>query len=286
MNTNRDLLKRLLHLYPVTTVRDKFNVSGSADEVVEEITGNKTAAAIKSFAIEHLLLTKQNVYLFTLNRTFRTNQIGTDFPYSIEGARTHQGETQYLLLPKITYAVYLSDPTDKQEITFVQPVLMRFSGTRMIIHFTKLKKDVKSYFPMDRQPKLASADNDEEQTLSDIIAYLSDYYTVAATDINAGVKHLWDIDDIDCNKIQQRNPHSVRVETMDEQMTFKEKYHQEYQKIILTPLGKSIWKYLKDDDYFCPTFTLDPTLGQIGFSRFPSDVNQVENVINKILANN
>lgn len=48
MNTNRDLLKRLLHLYPLQTIKKTYNLTGNFDDVIENITGSRTGGAITS----------------------------------------------------------------------------------------------------------------------------------------------------------------------------------------------------------------------------------------------
>lgn len=69
-------------------------------------------------------------------------------------------------------------------------------------------------------------------------------------------------------------------------MTFKDKYPEIYEKIILTPIGSAIWAYLLKDDYLCEGFTADLSKGFLSITKFPKLPNQVNNVITKILANN
>lgn len=285
-NNARDLKKRLLHLFPIKSIKDHYNLTGSFEDIVETLS-NKPSADLYKFAHAHSILTRQNIYLYTLDSNFSPKTIGNNFPYNIEITQTVNGEHHYCCFPKTTFSVYLSFPvTSKVELSFLQPVIIKCSGKNLIIHFTKLEKSLGSYFPNDPEAKKASVQMDQHEILINILDYFGQDYTVSSNDFNKGIKHLWDIDDIDCFKIQSSNPHSVRVETMNGELTFKEKYPAEYKDIILKPLGPSQWKYLRNDDYLCEGFTADPNSGNISITRFPKTVNQVINVIDKILTNN
>ena len=97
---------------------------------------------------------------------------------------------------------------------------------------------------------------------------------------------LWDNDHIDCRKVQWRRTSSVAMETMDEDLTFKEQYPIEYPKLITQPLSKALFKHLKEDEYLCDVFEADASKGLINIPRFPKDEKQVENVVTEILTNN
>jgi hypothetical protein len=285
MTTDRQLIKRLLKLYPIKITKDHFQITGNQDDVLEAVS-EKSAKQIKEFTFIHHSNTKQNIYLFNLVRKFSRDRMPDGFPFTIEKEDVVNGEYSFLCLPKVTYSVYLSNPTTKEDIDFLQPVIIRVKGTSLIVQYTKLKKDFHAYFSPDREPKKAKEINGESDTLAKLSTYFDENYGLEINDINAGVKHLWHKDLIDCFKIHRHNPWSVAVETMDGTLTFKEKYPDEYLKIILKPIGISIWKYLKDDDYFCEGLTIDPTEGFIGITSSPKLPNQVNNVINTIIDHN
>ncbi|HMU10510.1 MAG TPA: hypothetical protein PKC54_10915 [Ferruginibacter sp.] len=286
MNTARDLLGRLLSLFPVKLLKSEFLETGNAEDVIDAITGNKTQKAIKDFVYANHDFTRQNIYLFTLNNNFNRGALPAKFPFPTEKDAAVNGEHIFFCLPQTTFSVYLSNPTDKEDLLFYQPVIIRVKNKHLIIQYTKLEKNVNAHYLPAREAKKASEDNSEEQTLAQILTFFEHAYTVTPNDINKGIKHLWHIDDLDCHKISWRNPHSISTETMDGTLTFKQKYPAEYKKIILTPISGSIWKYLLNDDYLCEGFTSDLTAGHISITRFPKLPNQVNNVITKILANN
>lgn len=284
-NSVRDLKKRLLHLFPVKTLKETFEQAGNAADVIEIISA-KNLTDLVDFATSNYTITRQNIHLFDLDANFTRGSIGADFPLTIEKETLSRGTYTFCCLPKTTFSVYLSDPMDKEDLVFYQPVFIICNRTSLRIHFTKLEKNVNAYYPDDRQAKRAGVSNAHEAILRSILQYFAAHYTVTITDFNKGLKAIWAGDDIDCHKIQSQNTHSVRLETMNGEMTYKEKYPAEYAKVILTSLDSAQWKYLKDDEYLCEGFTADPSAGTISITKFPKNNNQVSNVISKILAGN
>lgn len=286
MNTGRDLMKRLLHLLPVQTIKSEYNLVGNAEDVIDVVIGSQTQTSIKNFIFNNYALTRQNIYIYDLSRNFSKQVFNSSiFPFSVENPRTVQGEFVFHCLPKTQFNVYLSNPIASEELHFFHPVTVRIANRRLIIHFTKLVKNVSHYFAGNRMAKKANQINTEEDILRLILEFFANY-TPTSTDINRGVKYLWDIDDVDSYRIQWRKSFSSATEVMDGTMTFKEKYPPEYQQIVQSPLVKTVFKYLLDDDYLCKQFTTDPENGQISINQFSDNLNQVNNVVSKILANN
>lgn len=286
MTNNRDLIKRLLRLFPTNILKSYFNLKGNNDEIIEIISGNSNAASIIDFAFQNQAFTRQNIYLFEFDSAFDHAIINSSFPLKVEKEYQVSNEYIYFCLPETEYSVYLSNPTEKVNISFLQPITIHIKNKSLIAICTKLEKNIQTYFPDIREAKKASVRNDEEVTIKNLIEFFKLHYNVTSTDFNKGIKAMWHVDDIDCHKIQWRNPHSITNETMDGTMTFKNKYPNEYSKIILTPISKSIWKYLLPNEYLCEGFSADPTNGQLSITKSPKTPNQVQNVITKILANN
>src|SRR5690242_14960304 len=92
MNSNRDLLKRLLHLFPIKVVKEYFGKTGNAEDVIDEISVDQTGPAIKTFSRTNYLYTKQNIYLFKLNRNFTRDSMAEDFPYPLEAEAVNGNE--------------------------------------------------------------------------------------------------------------------------------------------------------------------------------------------------
>ena len=209
-----------------------------------------------------------------------------NFPIDIEDQSNSGGEYFYFCLPKINYKVTLFDPLAEDDLKFLQPLVIKIKNRILTIHFTKLEKTVSSYYPDNRAASRRSQSNHEAETLNKIISFFNTNFQTLPLDINKGVKHLWDNDHIDCRKVQWRRTSSVAMETMDEDLTFKEQYPIEYPKLITQPLSKALFKHLKEDEYLCDVFEADASKGLINIPRFPKDEKQVENVVTEILTNN
>lgn len=286
MNTATDLRQRLLHLYPIKLVKDYFQLSGSADDVVNTVTTNKTPVAILQFAEHSFFHTKQDIYLLHLGKTYKPPGSYANFPLKVENAKNLGNSHIIFCTARVTYSVYLSSPTDKEDLVFLQPVMITIIRDVVIIQFTKLKKNEKTYYPVHRLPKVERIANNEKDLLQEMITYFSSSYSLSPLDINKGIKHLWKIDWIDAYGTLWIDSLSTNRKNMHEQKLLKQNSPTEYIEIVKKPLGKTAFSYLLNNGYFCETFAADPTAGFVSISRSPKDPNQVSNVINTILQHN
>jgi len=282
---NRNLKKKLLQLYPVKFLKDYFSEAGNREEILE-IISDKPNNIIASFVADYHGVTKQNIYLFTMARPFNPASDMNGFPFDIGVSRTDNTKYVYLIFPKVVYSVYLNNPVAREDIEFLQPVLIEIEGNSLIVKFTKLEKNVKSYFPDDREPRLANETNTEDQTLSSIVGYFNSLSVVSVNDFNAGIKALWDLDDLDCMKISYRDAHSTVIVTMDGDLTFKQQYPDKYLEMANDPIGASSWKFLQNTGTLLEMFKCDPSNGIFNINKYSDTVNQTSNVISRILAQN
>ena len=282
MNNSRQLLKRLLKLYPIKSVKTYFQLEGNAEDVIENITGNLLEKQIYNFANSHKFLTKQHIFLLNLKKSFLINMMD-NFPlvqtdYFFEGDYHN-----YFYLQKVTYKVTLTNPLEEKQLEFLQPITIRIKDKLLEIYFTKLEKTVLHLFPIDRYAIRRNQDNDEDQTLQIILHHFNSINTTSLIDINKGVKYLWGMDYIDAKKVQWKLPSSTNTVVMDEDNLFKNKYPVEYTALISQPLGRTLFRYLKADEEYCDTFDCDATNGQINIPKFSKQIIQVKNVISEIL---
>ena len=286
MNTQRDLGKRLLKLFPIKIVKEYFKLTGNADDVIEEISGDKSLQTIKKFAFSSLNSTKHHLYFFELDTKIKRSHLDDDFPFTIEDESVSKAEFKIFLLPRISYNVVAFNPLESLELHFLQPIQILIKGSQLIIDFTIIEKNVKSYFNENRNAITTRGATHESETLETLIAYFATNFGVATTDLNKGVKYLWENDYIDSKKSQWLNDVSTSSEIMHIGYTLKESRPKVYASLINAPLEKTIFKYLKDDDYFCDEFSVDPCSGQVSFPKYPKDENQIVNVITEILKYN
>lgn len=286
MNQPRDLHARLLHLFPIRVVKEQFDKAGRASDVIEEILDNYLGKQIRSFACEQTSYTKQNIFLFKANKDFKREYIKDSFPWPIVCEKIDGTKGELVFLIKVEFSVFVDNPPQKEELHFFQPVAILFDRKKVSIHLTKLKKNVQAYFEDNRNAKLIKIKNDERTVLNKFLEHIEESLTITSLDINAGIKELWEKDEIDCRKLKWRDHHSLEMTVMDEDSTFKETYPERYVDVAVAPLGSSVFSYLKDDDDFCRIFGTNPSEGHLNISKFPKTSEQVSNVIAKILENN
>jgi hypothetical protein len=287
MSTQQELLEHLLKLYPIKAVKNHFNFKGTATDVITDILKNHKAAEIRNFATSNFILTKQNIHLFHLSRPFNKKLFDSiNFPYTISHENTNGAKTTLVFFIKVEFSVFVDNPPGKEDIEFLQPVSLVFENKTLRVHFTKLKKNVQSYFSDSRNPKLLRIKNSDSDTIPKILQSVSTAFQPNFIDINRGIKKLWADDEIDCRKLKWRDHHSLELTLMDEEETFKVAYPERYEEVALAPIEQSVFSYLKEDDYLCSLFGVNPSFGQLNISKFPKDSDQVSNVIEKILANN
>jgi hypothetical protein len=279
-------MKRLLRQYPVKLLKQSFNFTGNAVDVVDQIISSHTQQSIKDFALRNMFMTKQHIYMFSLQRRFRPNSIPAGLPINILVNQQNNNEHWISGLNTITYSVVLTNPLQQEDLDFWQPVVLRFTSNRLIIHFTKNEKNVSFYLNDTRKVHVSDRNNEETECLGAIIDFLDPIFVLSPLDFNRGLKHVWERDLIDSRKVQFVKDSSLSSETMHEQFTFKSRYPVEYQQMLRMPLSKTLMKSLAPNQYLCETFTVDPTAGQISIAKFPDDANQVNNVLTEILTNN
>jgi len=287
LKTNRSLIKKLIGLFPAKFIKDHFNQTGHISDVIEEVSSGNINSVLSLVRAYHST-TKQNIYLFKLSRNFNPAIDMKDFPLEINDSNNVGNKRTYFLFPETTFSVYLSNPVDMEPLSFLQPVVIEVDNKNLIISFTKLQKDVKSYFNRDRNPKLAGETNIESETLNLIREHFETTIGIETNDFNAGIKSLWADDVLDCQKIRYMDPHSTILITMNETLTFKQQYPEKYIEMQHAPIATSVWKFREpgEDGKILDTFACDPTLGTISINKYSDTTNQTAYVINRILEQN
>lgn len=287
MNSHSDLYKRLLKLYPVKVVKDVFNPQGSTQtEIIPEVVAAQTPAAIRQFANDNHNYTKQHIFLYKLNTSFK--RPGFNFngiPFDPESEIIEDGGYVFKFLPTVNYDVTLGGPYEETQIEFYQPTTLIIRGDKVIIHSTIMEKNLESYFG-GRKVYEAKKTDGEDYFVSLLIQNIETFYQVEALDFNKGIKALWHNDDIDSKYAKWKKSHSTSTENMDEEFTLKEKYPELYAELVKAPLSRTIFRNKTGLEEINSHFSADPTKGTVTISIYPDDLEQTKNVINKILASN
>lgn len=193
--------------------------------------------------------------------------------------------------PQIVFnAVVLNTEThavQNVDMIFQQPIQITFRERYLIIRACIVEKSVTAYMGMGTKAKAYSiSKSNNDDFVSDILNFFLRTYAVAKCDINRGLKHLSDKDVLDLRSLNWIEVDSAKSVVMNEGLTYKAQYPDQYSATMMAPLTKSIFKYLPADDDLCRQFTADPSAGQISVSLYPKNATQTENVIAQILANN
>lgn len=288
MNSNKNLSKRLLNLFPSKVVKEHFRKDDKEKDSIEEIADKNSETNINSFAFNNLQYTKQHIYIYTLGKKFSNKKFDRqEFPLEIINERLDGNDFIFTCKGTVGFNVFVfvegGNPI-KNTMQFYQPITIHISDNHLIVKFTMLEKNINSYFE-NKKVILDTKSNDEEEILNQILQFFTDH-DIAICDINKGIKHLWDKDVIDSKFAKWKKNRSTTTEAMDEGHTLKNEYPEQYKSLMKSPLNKNIFKYLHADDEMVDHFTADPTIGQINIPLYPKNPNQINNVISKVLSNN
>lgn len=286
MNSERSVLKRLLKLYPVKTIKDEFDTTHSGEALYEEVVETKNTNLIRNFAYTNINNTKQHVYIYYLDKIFNPATFNpAGFPYPIINQTAIVDGIQIIISPIVEFRVILTNPFEEKIMNFHQPYIITLKNRHLTFQATILEKNMATYFEEGRKVINVEKINDETVAIQHIIDFLNLYHPISC-DLNKGVKHLWHNDRIDSRYVKWKKNRSTTTESMDENYTLKSQYPDIYAELIKNPLNKTIFKYLPEDESLPDHFTVDPTKGEISVPLYSKNVNQIANAINEILSNN
>ncbi|HCT29454.1 MAG TPA: hypothetical protein DIW31_01680 [Bacteroidales bacterium] len=286
MNTSQDLLKRLIKLFPVKVLKEEFNLTSTSDSLYDEIIQNINESLIKDFVYSNINLTKQHIYIYDIDKTFNINSFKREsFPFPVIKSSSAANELTIVISPIVDFSVVLSNPYEETNIQFHQPFIIRLKEKKLIIQSTILEKKIGAYFESNRKVLDVVKVNDELESILKVMGYFLDY-SFNICDLNKGVKHMWEKDTIDSKYVKWKKNRSTTTESMDEDYTLKSQYPDVYKSLMKSPLNKTIFKYLLNDELLPEHFTIDPSNGELSVPIFPKNQNQIRNVIDGILSQN
>lgn len=288
MNTQSALHERLLKLFPVKYIKDRFDISGGDQKsAIAEIIQGFTLSSIKKVCFEEMDRTKQHIKIFNLQGRFRPGTfLAAEFPYEVVSTEIKGRNFIIHASPTVEYSVLLLYPNEEISVKFFQPLKVTVTPSKVIIQITILEKKIDSYFP-DRKVVELSKSNKEDEVIESIVNYFfGEGCPLSICDINKGVKALLDLGVIDCTSVKFKKNRSTSTENMDENHTVKNSYPDVYAQMMAAPLKKTAVKYLSTDGDLLKHFATDPSGGEITIPLYPEDEKQIGNVINKILQNN
>lgn len=289
MNSDKDLIYRLLRLMPVSELKQLVADSKGKNQVelISEVQNSQTLEDVKKEIVKQYGHLKQHVYIYTLRRTSK----GTHVKSLLKDHFMEVGMKHYFF-QKCTFTVKgiyegtsggnLSNRLEPIHVEFLQPCMLKIENNRLVVCFTILEKSISSYLP-DYKIYETTVDLKEENSLCEIEAQLKG--SIVIEDLNKGIKYLWEKDIIDSKYVTFKKTASLSREIMDEELTYKETYPDDYKNVLNAPLQKTTFRITNSQFDMCDFLTV-PSDGMISFNKFPENKNQIENVITQIIKNN
>ncbi|HSZ72886.1 MAG TPA: hypothetical protein VK750_09425 [Cytophagaceae bacterium] len=289
MNGVSNLHTRLLKLYPVKTLKDHFDLPGKSSEVIEGILNQFKAKDIHEFSALNIDYTRQHVYIFNIEKSFKASSFNTtNFPLRVIQQTNTTSDYSIVCLPEIEFKISVIRPFEERILKFYQPLKISVINSHLIVQITTLEKNLSDHCEVGKKVVETTRVNDENYLLDSIKSvFINQGYNITKCDLHKGIKKLWDDNIIDSKYLKTKNSKSTNTVAMDENYTVREVYPQEYNQIKNNPILKTLFRYKgKNVDYFCDSFSIDPSQGHLSVTSFPESVHQIKNIINEILKNN
>jgi hypothetical protein len=280
-------IKRLLELYPVTSLREQWpNVSGTKEEICFEIAEKRNRREIVKFTDEYLSCCKQHVYIYSHNgRTKNIPEIAIPGAEMILSSSDEFNLHRFLFILTLDYNLVLRDPVEETSLTFLWPVRLDITTEFLIVRFVILEKNVSSYFD-GRSYYLDRKSTEEEAILRSITEQTIGTLQPKVVDLHKGIKKLWDTDFIDSSRARFKKPYSTTLEAMDEKRGIKEYSPDLYELVADSPLFNTLFQVIDQGDISVSTFSVDPMKGFITFNRYSDRKGDTDYVVRKILKHN
>lgn len=283
MNSERNLLKRLLKAYPVKVLKDVFDITGlSQNEVIEEILNSNSTLVVKNFAFTNFSFLRQHVYIYDITGVM-------DNAWTCDADLFHNqvavsANTRIInLIFTATYKVFSIQANGIVDVLYYTPVQIKIINTKLIISINIQERDATSLFDTNTFP--ISKDMLDDEIIRHIVERMPLTASLTQTDINRGIKQLWEEDFIDAASVKFKKARSTSTEVMDEEFTLKVSMPEVYNSLLNAPLQKNVFKILEREDIISH-FTTEPSIGKLSFTKFPENINSIPELINLILSKN
>ncbi len=147
MERSAQNIKRLLELFPVTSLRSQWsNVTGTKEEICFEIAEKYGWQGAVDFVNANLSCCKQHVYIFS--HSGRIDDLPViELPDTelVADSGVQNGERRQLYIINFEYKVVLRDPFEDMSLTFLWPLRLDFTAQHLVARFVILEKNISSY---------------------------------------------------------------------------------------------------------------------------------------------
>jgi len=293
MNSQEEILGRLLRVFPVKHVKESFNTSEwRQSEVIEEVLANNHVDNIMQFVEDSIDYTRQNVFIYSIRNNYNHIQsiVQNNLGVTILSQNLNQGKFVLYGYHDVFYDVKLfhHNQVADTQLNFKQPFKLTIVDGYMVISITKVDPNIKTFYTSGEVVLSTNRGDFENNLIHNILTYFDTRHRLrpSQADLNRGVKELWETDVIDAKEVSFRKTSSRAKDVMDGNQLYKYEYPQEYQDMMRNPLELCIFRYIIEDEDWPPHFTCDARVGKLSFNIFSTNINQIDNVIDGIIGNN
>ena len=263
----------MLDLFPVANLRQAFG-EGTKDEICRREaapTGIDQFRKLGMFVSGNFGSCKQHVYVFS-------KEEDTVLPKGFSaGVQVSQvGDCAYYLVQASFTVTVFDPPLVQHEVSLLWPLRIEIFGSNYIVRFVILERDVAAIYG----PKARVTDKTLDEI--DILGRVAE--SLLSSDLNKGVKTLWQSDYHECLKGEFKKENSVSSEKMDEKKGLKKNYPAIYGEMLLSPIHASLFEIV-DGSVKLGTYSVNPSLGTMSFSKY-SQLGDTDAVIRQILESN
>jgi hypothetical protein len=274
-------LNRLLGLYPISSLKEKWPKHGNKEDTLTWIVRNIDLREIIAFLDGHFSCCKQHINLFTHQNDVK-NLPNFRLPSAEKVADITEGDNRRLLyIAEVEYHVVFTEPLREDKITFLWPICLEFSKGLLAVRFVKMEKHASAYF--EEPSKTLSRSLSEVMVLRHLHTVLS---SLKILDINKGIKHLWDNDKFDGVIAKFAKSASIQTESMHPGKGFKQNYPDLYRTLHSAPLGPGAFRVSKSAELSFASFSSDPTGGTISFSTYSEIQGDTDRFVAEIIKSN
>lgn len=284
----RPPLRRLLNIFPVTSLRSEWDIGGRTKiDVIDGVLSKVNAQNIARFVEKSMDLTKQHVHLFEHDlKRLADLPASVLSPFGPERVRKSASAVEFFYLIPLAFRYVAGSPPEEGALDFPWPVRFIFRPDLLEVHLTTMEKDLEAYLEGLTPIYSVHRDLENRDILRLLKETLSPKVTIFPLDINAGVKQLWAKDIIDAPRAAWKSPVSTKIEAMDGEYLIKRDDPAEYAQAARSPLLRTIFKVLDPALNWPEILMIDATNGEIGIPRYSKDVKAVQNALGEILRNN
>lgn len=292
MNYQTGTIKRLLKLYPVSSLRKEFNIKVTGQEhVIQEIVTQNAPQTIIDFAKTHFDITKQHIYLLETDKNidFGFNVVGLAESVTLDNILNAKNSATCFV--PIEFTVFETKKNQVSKLEFLWPIRLQYfynNKTKkyiFLLKITVLEREIGYFY--ENKVFVTNRSLEEKELVKSILDNFTKNACICTKlDLNKGIKELAELDIIDFPSAKYRKSKSITTEIMDEDFTIKKNNPDVYEYLMKSPLERTTCKLTNPQKEEVDYFRVEPLEGKISFSTYSPAIDSVDNIISLILNNN